>query len=99
MDTRLSMDTNDTNDKSLIDNINDAAERTHVLPPKTLSFYLVALFLVYPTRSLIPLSWAVVSYTVLYGHIWSCSSLASSILFALALSEVRFLSLLVNPFD
>jgi hypothetical protein len=90
------MDTNDTkNRKEFINNFSDVAERLHVLPPKTLSFYLVALFLVFPTWSLIPLSWTVVSYMMISGYMWSCSWLAR-IVFILALSEVHFFCRLLS---
>ncbi|TCD68184.1 hypothetical protein EIP91_011355 [Steccherinum ochraceum] len=68
---------------------NDISEKAHEPRKRTKSFYFVLFFGVIPVWSVIPLSWAYVSYALYSGLIWIPDWRWRS-LFALAASEVLF---------
>ncbi len=72
-----------------IQRLEDIAEKTY--PPRTrsLSFYLVLLFVVVPVWSVVPLSWAFVVCVLYSGRIWSLAW-RGRLSLAVALCEVRF---------
>lgn len=70
-----------------MDDVVDIAESPVPTRRRTLSFYLVLLFLVLPFWSVIPLAWVFVVYSLRTGRIWTYA-IKGQISFAIALAEV-----------
>lgn len=70
----------------------DIAEVAHPRRPRDTSFYAVLILAVIPIWSIVPLSWVFVLYALRTGKIWSYTWIGQA-LFALALVEVRFITL------
>jgi hypothetical protein len=71
-----------------MDGIVDIAELPAPTRRRTLSFYVVLLFLVLPFWLAIPLAWVFVTYSLHTGKIWTYG-VKDLVLFVFALAEVR----------